>query len=449
MAPGRRGVKDGRPTGPTYQTNCADGSIYIFLGDLLDSGGWGGVRCSDFGSVSQINQQHPSIGKAAKVNGRRDAISLMCTGVGRCRVSRTRAVSFFLCTGTAFGVWFGATHFARRNESAYPLSVPPELLNLGQVWQHATLQVKLPISNTTEFPVTVAGFDKSCGACTSIHPSSFILGPNATTPIALIIDLTRTGARFANAERYPLAIEISPQLRENSGSASIAPTWRIEATVIRALACTPSTANFGESVMDGRRSPTRKVHVHSRIPLSKLAVAGDTGRVKVAISRKSSASDLYEVNVCIDRDGLRGAFLVPVCLEGLSIAGERFRVSLPVVGTIVDDVRVVPSIVVLGDPAHTPTDELFVVVQSRTGIPLTRVEVVDDADSDILVTEVDRHDMPLHSFRITRRASGARTAFNSVRFRAYRSNGKEPMEVRLPIVCRPASSRTAPKRLSE
>lgn len=261
-----------------------------------------------------------------------------------------------------------------------PLSVAPDDLNLGDVWELPAFDWVIHVANPTSEPVTVEGWRRDCD-CHLVEPMHVTIEPGATVPVRLRLNLSDRGVTSPGDR--PVRISLTPQIRGRGHPGG--PTWELRGTVKPYVGPVPDRRLVRSEL--AQPVPNDVFTIRFRVPVRGVSArASDaatyawcedagTGEWRVTVEWPARLPQgEHDVQVTLRPIGPDGGLLPPV--------------RVPIHLTIVPDVRCSPSKVVctLGGAAEWETE--VVRVESLTGRAVT-VLGIDDPDPDpTVVTEV-------------------------------------------------------------
>jgi len=133
------------------------------------------------------------------------------------RIRTLGIVCFALCFTAILGGVLGYAFrrpaaVAPKNEETVRLSIPPEALNVGDVWEDERFAWTVLIENQEPVPVEMTSFSHTCN-CLSIKPESLVLKPGERRELYMEIDLTQQTK--PNGEVF---VRLFPRLKTTPGT---------------------------------------------------------------------------------------------------------------------------------------------------------------------------------------------------------------------------------------
>jgi hypothetical protein len=342
-------------------------------------------------------------------------------------MARTRAIGMICVVAACLGAVLGwafrrPAHSVHGDEVIVRLSIPPDALNLGTIWENEDFMWTAPIENREAEPIEVKSFGKTCN-CLSIEPQSFVIRPGERRELRLHIDLISQTKPTGE-----VAVRLWPQLRANSGTELAkhrAPEWTVSGQVRRALA-------LDRSVYLGRHSElaqpllARTIPIEVLVPLESLSaqcdVPGFTASVELPQGKDKTVLRLTPPSY-LSVGAFQGTIrLKPVLKGGEALPAREIRFS----GKIVPDVEVVPPVVQVGGRGLGETFEELVVLRSIAGRMLAAVRAETEGEG-LSVEAIEGGG----SYRIRQRVCGVGLQTNRVHFHTE-SDGR-PVAIVVPV----------------
>jgi len=143
------------------------------------------------------------------------------------------------------------------------LRIEQKYLNFGTAVAQSDFVWKLPLENCSEYPIEIAGFERSCG-CASISPSMLTVAPGETRWLLLKLNLgARKDFLFSGGERE-FSVELRPLLAK---SMTHGPPWRVAGVIQSPLRVAEYPLHFpANSLVAGSEFPALVFTVQPRTP---------------------------------------------------------------------------------------------------------------------------------------------------------------------------------------
>ena len=207
-------------------------------------------------------------------------------------VKRGRRVGLFIGT---FSFFLLVLTLAIRSgkTSSEGLMIPPECLDLGEVWRQPDFRCNLPVQNPTAVDADILDFATSCN-CVSIEPRSLQVPAGQQATIRLKLDLTRSTINQGVTPIEDFRAEIFPRIK---GRSIYHTGWTVRARVRRALTFTPPVADFGDNLIRGKIHPPRNVIAHANVGLGGLTATCDPKQALVNVIRLADSPEEYQLTL--------------------------------------------------------------------------------------------------------------------------------------------------------
>ncbi len=307
------------------------------------------------------------------------------------------------CIG-AYRIGMASRHVGDANQG---LSVDGSSLDFGEVWEVRDFSWNLPVHNNTTEEVRVGEFTASC-SCLSIEPRTLVIPAGQTVPIHLLLDLTTkavppTAQNQRNEAKSvaDFAVQVAPRIA-NSPAPPI--VWTIRGRVRKALAFSEPQLDFGESLVRGHPFQPKIIRVTAHLPLVSLHAKCNPALALVHV-KASGDTKTFELEVAPRENLPLGSLAFGVKVKPNARADEHLpEFELPIVGTVVGDVRPAPISVFLGPVRLGETSGETVTLWSKSGKPFTVDSIAPSADT-IHVEPCQSSPQGAKAFRITQKAS--------------------------------------------
>lgn len=228
------------------------------------------------------------------------------------------------------------------------LVVSPESLNIGTVAEQDKLEWDLPISNVSAHAVTISRFEREC-YCTKIQPESLTIPAHTTSTVHFTIDPTNLApASTTELDQREINIGISINVRaiiQEDGRVSAGHVdWRLTAMMQQYLTVLPRKVSIDTPIVRESEFSPILIQVTSREPVKGLQLRSSSSDfVLNMLTRDDSTRQTFEITVTpvptiplgrIECD----LFITPVLADGTL----GHRKTVPIIGTVVEDIALVP-----------------------------------------------------------------------------------------------------------
>lgn len=258
--------------------------------------------------------------------------------------------------------------------------MPPEELNLGDVWEVPAFDRVIHVTNPTSEPVAVDGWKRDCD-CHLVEPASMTVEPGATVAVRLRLNLTDHGVTSPGDR--PVRISLTPLIpgRANPGG----PTWELRGRVKPYVGPVPDRRSVRSE--QAQPAPADVFAVRFRVPVREVS-ARASGPAAHAWCEDAGAGE-WRVTVEWPARLPEGEHDVQVTVRPIGPEGGSLPpVLVPIHLTIVPDVRCSPPTVIctLGSGSEWETE--IVRVESLTGREVGLLGIDDPAPDPTVVAEV-------------------------------------------------------------
>lgn len=297
------------------------------------------------------------------------------------------------------------------------LSVEEAYLDFGEVWEVKDFSWTLPIRNNSKEDVHVSKFASSC-SCLSIEPHALVIPGAQTAPVRLLLDLTKAAkaagepANRADFAAADFSVQVTPRIADSPARPLI---WTIRGRVRKAFSFSEPHLDFGESLVRGHPFLPKTIRVTAHMPLADLRANCNPAMASVRVKTLADAKT-FEIEVAPRENLPLGSLAFEVMVK--PIARGKVHLpdrELPVVGTVVGDVRPAPQSVFLGPIRVGETSGETVTLWSKSGKPFT-VESITPSSVTIKVEPYKSSPMGAKAFRVTQTASRLGQQSAQVRF---------------------------------
>ncbi len=304
------------------------------------------------------------------------------------------------------------------------LSVPESSLDFGEAWEAQEFDWNLPITNEATQDVEIVDFDVSC-VCTAVQPRSLSIPAGESRTVKLILDLRRIEKRDRNQASRAFHVDLRPSIRPPHAVRS---PWTLRGRVKSALVWDPVVVDFGAIPEFNQPPMPITVGVTGLLPLERLEIASTDRRFACELHSRGLGGKEYEISLRAAPTFPVGPINAGLIITPILPGGRRIpSVTVPVRGTIVDDLYAIPDCVDLGVQTLGQSERATVRLLSHSH-SLFDVEGVDIASQDTTIE-------PLPSapgdrvFRFSQRITAAGECVRDVRFRVRYRDGREGVVV--------------------
>lgn len=256
-------------------------------------------------------------------------------------------------------------------EAPAALVVDERYLSFGETWEDPVFVWKMPIRNTTDKEIDIAGFDASC-SCVSIEPSAVAIAAHGTEEVRLTLNLVKA-QRQANLEGEDFKVAIQPRIKRSAGSQI---GWVVQGKVKKPFAIESPVVDFGESLVRGELFATRSVEIICAIAGTELLASNDSPFLTVNAIRDSSDPRKHRLEINVHKNVPSGVFNYLVRLKALLPNNITASGAVSVVGRVQEDVSLQPEVLAFGAVPIGSHVNGTVLIQSRSGQKFTIEEIV-------------------------------------------------------------------------
>jgi len=250
------------------------------------------------------------------------------------------------------------------------LVVDEEYLSFGEVWEEPAFVWKLPIRNTTNQDVVIAGFDTSC-SCGKIEPSSLTIAPQGTSEVRLSLNLL---SAHSEPDLAAKDFEVAVQPRINKGAGTQA-GWVVHGKVLQPFAIDPPVVDFEESLVRGEPFAPRSTVITCGLDVAKLMARCDLSSLTTQVMRDTKNPRRFRLEIQPRKDMPGGPFNHLVRLAALTPSKKEVSGAVSVVGRVVEEVSLQPEVLAFGAEAIGTKLQETVTLQSRSGKDFTIQEI--------------------------------------------------------------------------
>jgi hypothetical protein len=294
-------------------------------------------------------------------------------------------------------------------------------LDFGEAWEQRKFSWKLPIRNKTGRDINVLDFAFSCG-CIDIEPKSLTIPAKQEREIELRIDLTQQRG-FPNLQDHerPFAVGITPIQDRRAWPRG---SWGVYGIVKSRVTLDKLAINFGDSPVSGEPPVTQTAVALVHIPAEMLAARYDSNVISVAVRKRESPLNDFDVEVGPKPTLQPGPFNAELNLDVVTPTGERLPgLSIPLMGTMQPEIRILPARLILGLREIGKVAEADVVLQAPDREKII-VDQIQTSTTDVDVRSISVENVPSgRAYRVTQKVIKEGDQRNLVTFKIRRGTG--------------------------
>ena len=268
--------------------------------------------------------------------------------------------------GVLFGLVFWLALQSRRLLARPPaLVVEEQYLWLGEVWEDPAFVWTLPIRNTTDEDIAIAGFNTSC-SCSKLEPSSLTVPAHGVAEVRLTLNLLNLTDKENHDElSYSFAVSFSPILKKHHDVQSHH-GWTIRGKVRRLLEISPNaTISFDDQLTFGQPFPKAQAKVKAAVALDDIFVECDPNKGRASIQKIGEQQFLLTVS--LEESHPVGSVHFPIILRPCKGTENLPRKAVAVEAYIHNEIEPLPELIALGACQIGSTLQETVRLISRTG----------------------------------------------------------------------------------
>ena len=252
---------------------------------------------------------------------------------------------------------------SRRMVTPTPVLVVDEQhLSFGETWEDPAFVWTLPIRNTTNQDVEIAGFETSCN-CGKIEPSSLTVPAQGTAEVRLTLNLLSTHSEPDHAGK-DFKVAIQPRITKGAGAQA---GWIVQGKVKQPFAIDPPVIDFAESLVRGQPITPRSADLTCGIDVIELTSHCDSPFFKAKVTREGTEPRRFRLVVQARADMPSGFFNHQVRLTAVTPSKKEVSGAVPVVGRVIEDVGFQPEVLIFGAKPVGAMLQETVTLQSRSG----------------------------------------------------------------------------------
>jgi hypothetical protein len=300
-----------------------------------------------------------------------------------------------------------------RNPPPPPLSVDAASLDFGSTWNSEEFEWRVPIQNSSAFPVKVDRLEGSC-TCTLVSPSAFVLRPGEQVNVKLKYNLFSRTRRDGLVPIVPFDDRLDAFVL---GDERPLASWHVRGLVKNAFFWKPRELDFGDTLVEGQPYPTRLIDVTCYEPCKGFQVSLDSKDL-AAIAKNPSGDGLHFQVAVAPRATLEsGVHKFKLALGAVRESGERLPgLSVPVEARIRPDLQILPLLAHFGDLKQGESGEETITLASRAGRAF-EVAGFDCSSKNVNVVPLAPKQPGTKVFRVRMKSSKPGAEDSEVRFK--------------------------------
>jgi hypothetical protein len=308
------------------------------------------------------------------------------------------------------------------------LRVDDKYLDLGTAWVSEKLQCEVPITNASQQPVEVLGFEFSC-TCAVIEPHTFTLDAGETRKVKVTIDPSRKRGLVGDLASREFWVTLAPRVK--SGGEVAHGGWTLHGVIRVPFVMTPGSLSFDDGCIRGWKTQMGRVCLSETLPLASVEAKVDPTLACVKVSELADRPGRYRLEVRPNEWLPRGKFAFDVHIKAITKDGRNLPpIALPVGGRMKEQVEATPDSLSFGARRIGDSAVETIVLQSLVN---SRFEVLE-ADSslkEIQLTELRREQDDRVSYRVAWRISRLGEQTSVATFMVQSGERRFPLSVRV------------------
>jgi hypothetical protein len=244
------------------------------------------------------------------------------------------------------------------------LTVSPECLNFGEVWEDKQFKWVLSIANPEASEVRIDEFSSSC-SCTAVNPESLTIPARQSRNVELVIDLTPNPIGKTGADVQDLEFGVRAASKRDGALSSIG-QWRVRGKVKPVIVASQLVVDFGRQSDRARPLPAHHVKISTRAPVREFASACSTPLFFAEIHAVKGLTNEYELVVHPDGKIPIGLYRFEVELTATLEKGVARR-KIPIRTEIAADIQAIPPTIHFGVRSQGEDCREAVTLHSMTG----------------------------------------------------------------------------------
>lgn len=305
------------------------------------------------------------------------------------RILRRICGPALLLSVAASGYLLGDSQLLARKR-IIPLSVPSDSLSLGTVWARSDFRCVLPVHNPTTNALELVRLSTHCCGDVRIRPVVIEAGQTVAVPVTINLLERDLYADFGHVRK--LGLNLRPVIR---GFPPLEGSWFLHGAVRHALAVPAIRIDLGNEIIRGQSVDPYSLEVTLIEPTSGVSVMYPIPSCVVEIQDNADIPGVLEVRVTPRTDLPVGPLEFDLQLQPHGDFATPESQAPPLVvhvkGRIVEDVEVVPAVVMLGAVRRGDVVRESITLRSRTGHPFAVTSVTCNP-SGAVVAQVNVRD---------------------------------------------------------
>jgi hypothetical protein len=242
------------------------------------------------------------------------------------------------------------------------LVVDEQRLNFGEVWEDPAFVWTLPIHNTTNTEIEIAGFETSC-TCGKIEPPSLTVPAQATVGVRLTLNLLTPPSESDPAEKE-FKVAIQPRIIKGLGSQVV---WTVQGRVKRPFHIDPPVVDFQDSLVRGQTFAPRFATITYGQDVTQLSAGCDSSLLIANVTRDATNPRRFRLMLQPKSDAPSGPFSHRVRLKALTSHKEELPGVVSIIGQVLENISLTPNIFSFGAECIGTELHETIVVQSHNG----------------------------------------------------------------------------------
>ena len=282
-----------------------------------------------------------------------------------------------------------------------PLEI--EGLDFGEAWSQPAFPWKLILRNSSPSPLLIEHVETSC-ECTDVSPRSATIAAGESLSLHLMLKLARSEPDVGPRE---FAVDLTFRFKGESAQPAMA---TLRGKVLPSpIQADPERISLGEVVITDAVTYKHSVAIRFDHDPSTLKARTDASvRARIHLEEGDPMAFIRQLSIQVTPDILPGPFSFLVGLGALDADRHPgLALYLPVHGEVVDDVRAIPSSLMLGARPVGEEFQLDISFQSRTGREIRSFELLDAPPNwNLEFVDPGTPTSPIMSFHLVGRIDG-------------------------------------------
>lgn len=265
------------------------------------------------------------------------------------------------------------------------LVVDEQYLSFGEVWEDPAFVWTLPIRNTTNQDVEIAGFAMDC-SCSRIEPSALSIPAQGKAEVRLTLDLRNRPRSHSDLERRDFKVHIQPRLTKGTMMLS---NWMLHGKVRQPFLIEPPLVDFEDKLVRGQPFVPISVSITTRMKITELTAHSDSPILRVKAMRDTKEPNRFRLVVRPSESTAGEWFHQQIRLVALTPNKMKIFGTLLVVGRVLEDVGLQPESFSFGAQSVGVKVQGTVTLQSRSGQEFS-IQAIDGEGSRSVAFHLDR-----------------------------------------------------------